>query len=114
MYCRKPFVLSLDLDSRSGCGRVSVQVDVWSDEFIQHDCIKTRNSVKDDLIELSYETVNKDGGKIIHAYGLTGKIYRLTFPNPAKLAEPKKQASEGNKRIDYEEGLQRGLHRTFG
>jgi hypothetical protein len=87
---------------------------VWSDEFIQHDCIKTRNSVKDDLIELSYETVNKDGGKIIHTYGLTGKIYRLTLPNTAKLAEPKKRASDGNKRIDYVEGLRRGLHRTFG
>lgn len=90
-YCKKVFII---------------------EEFLNHPCISARNPVKDILVDLAYETESADGDRTIHAYSLDGSIYRLTKPNPVKLAELKKEASDESKQADYAEWLRRRGNRT--
>ena len=64
------------------------------------------------MVDYVYETVSEDGDKTIHAYDLNGNIYRLTLPNPKKLAELKKGASDESKQEDYGDWLRRQGNRT--
>lgn len=77
------------------------------EELKRHSCFTERNPVKDITIDFSYETVSEDGDNTIHAYDLNGNVYRLTKPNPTKLAELKKGASAESKQEDYSEWLRR-------
>jgi hypothetical protein len=77
------------------------------EEWRTHPCIEARRPVKDITIDFSYETTTQDGDKTTHAYDLKGNIYRLTLPNPAKLAELKKAASDESKQEDYADWLRR-------
>jgi hypothetical protein len=78
-----------------------------AEELKIHPCWMERNPVKDITIDFSYETVSEDGDKTIHAYDLKGNIYRLTKPNPTKLAELKRVESHESKQEDYSAWLQR-------
>jgi hypothetical protein len=77
------------------------------EEYLAHPCIEARRPVKDITIDLSYVTTTEDGDKTIHAHDLKGNIYRLTLPNPSKLAELKKEASDESKQEDYAEWVRR-------
>ncbi len=84
------------------CGKIFI-----GEEYRAHPCIQERLPVKDITIDFSYETITEDGEKTIHAYDLKGNIYRLTLPNPRKLAGLKAQASDEKKQEDYSDWLRR-------
>ena len=48
------------------------------------------NPVQEIVIDFLYETESDEGDKTIHAYALDGRIFLITKPNPAKLAELRK------------------------
>ena len=89
------------------CGREFIE-----EELRSHPCWVSRNPVKEVIIDFIYETEEPDGSKTTHAYDLNGNIYRLTKPNPAKLAELKRGESDGNLQEDYADWLRRRVDNT--
>jgi hypothetical protein len=86
--------------------------DFIEEEWWAHPCIESKRPIKDITIDFSYETNSEDGDKTIHAYDLKGNIYRMTLPNPDKLAALKKEASDESKQEDYADWVRRRGNRT--
>lgn len=70
------------------------------------------NPVEEVVIDFYYQTRSEDGDETIHAYAIDGRILLITKPNPTKLAELKKGASDEKKQEDYAEWLRRRANTT--
>ena len=70
------------------------------------------NPVEEVVVDCWFEEKKENGDMVIHAYALDGRILWITKPNPTRLAELKKAASDEKKQEDYSEWLRHRGNRT--